>query len=87
VKNCKLVKNSKITVSQLNCKLAYRMEFLLRSPDLCPIVANDLCGLAPALICTAGIDILRDEGIHYAHRLRQFDVPVEWKHYEGRRYR
>lgn len=46
-------------------------------------MANDLNGLCPALICTAGIDILRDEGIHYAQKLRTFGVPVEWKHYEG----
>ena len=62
------------------------MESLLLNPDLCPLMADDLNGLCPALICTAGIDILRDEGIHYAQKLRKFGVPVEWKHYEGAEY-
>lgn len=33
------------------------------------------------MILSAGIDILRDEGIVYARRLQSFNVPVEWKYY------
>ena len=42
-----------------------------------------MAGLPPAFIMTAGVDIIRDEGILYAKRLRKFGVPVRWMHYEG----
>ena len=34
-------------------------------------------------ICTAGIDILRDEGMLYAERLKEFEVNVQHNHYES----
>jgi len=36
------------------------------------------------MILTAGIDVLRDEGIQYAKRLNEDEVKVELKHYEGK---
>lgn len=53
------------------------------SPYAAPARAEDLRGLPPAYILTCGMDPLRDEGVDYARRLIEADVPVELHHVPG----
>ncbi|MGW8378923.1 alpha/beta hydrolase [Streptomyces sp. ODS28] len=48
-----------------------------------PARAASLTGLPPAYILTCGLDPLRDEGLAYARRLTEADVPVETKDVPG----
>jgi acetyl esterase len=53
------------------------------SPYAAPARAEDLSGLPQARISVSEFDPLRDEGIHYAHRLIQSGVPTELHTYPG----
>ncbi|CAD6187406.1 unnamed protein product [Caenorhabditis auriculariae] len=61
-------------------ELAKNFTKLGTNPEVSPIfgVTSDL---PPALVITAGYDVLRDEGVQYVTRLRKFGVPTEWKHF------
>jgi acetyl esterase len=48
-----------------------------------PIRADNLAGVAPAIVITAQCDVLHDDGQRYAESLRRASVPVEHKDFPG----
>lgn len=66
----------------------FRAHYLNGAEDaqdlrLSPGLAPDPTGLAPALVYTAGFDVLCDEGQQYAERLERAGVPVVFRCYEA----
>ncbi|WP_170312853.1 alpha/beta hydrolase [Prescottella subtropica] len=52
-------------------------------PRASPLLADDLTGLPPAYLALSGFDVLRDEGIEYAERLRSAGVPTTLRVHDG----
>lgn len=61
----------------------YADETRLGEPYAAPALIDDFANLAPALIVTAGLDPLVDEGAQYADRLSAAGVPVVYHCHEG----
>lgn len=51
-------------------------------PRASPLLTDDLSGMPPTFIGTAGFDILHDEGEDYAHRLEEAGVDVIYRCYK-----
>lgn len=73
----------KAEAGPVGCKWADGWHEYLGTPDkaahpyAAPMSSSRLAGLAPALVLTAEDDLLRDESLSYAHRLRASGVTVE----------
>ncbi len=48
-----------------------------------PLKAGDLEGLCPAIVVTAGFDVLRDQGLAYAERLQEAEVNTTYRCYNS----
>lgn len=58
-------------------------EAAARDPRAAPLAAPDLAGLPPATVVVCELDVLRDEGLAYAERLRAAGVAVTTSIYPG----
>lgn len=54
----------------------------IEDPDVSPLLCEDVSGVSPAWIWTAGFDPLRDEGRAYAERLDEAGVVTHYRCYD-----
>jgi len=65
------------------CYERYAAKTLWSDPRLSPLLASDVSGLPPALVVLAEYDVLHDEGLAYAEKLRAAGVSVIVADYPG----
>ena len=64
-----------------NESVTSRLDDLMMDPRFCPMFASDVRHIAQTYVITSQYDVLRDEGIMYAHRLKESGVKVNLAHY------
>jgi acetyl esterase len=69
-------------VVSYNCAYVHDENDFL-NPYVSPLYADDLSELPPCLIISAECDILIDQGLEYAKRLKDAGVPVSYKIFRG----
>jgi len=70
------------TVKNGDVELWQELEQYFLDPYFAPLMSDNLGRLPLTYIATAQHDVLRDDGILYARRLRDANVSVEHVHYE-----
>ncbi|KAJ8310846.1 hypothetical protein KUTeg_012711 [Tegillarca granosa] len=66
-----------------NKTLSNEYQKVMLNPLYSPLMADDVSNLPPAFILTAEHDVLRDDGLFYAKRLQDSNVPVNLLHIEN----
>ncbi|GFO08752.1 arylacetamide deacetylase-like 4 [Plakobranchus ocellatus] len=64
-------------LSSRELQLFNKIKHHLTNPMMSPLMAPNLKGLPPSLVVVAEFDVLRDDGLLYAHRLREAGTKVE----------
>ncbi|XP_046573125.1 arylacetamide deacetylase-like [Haliotis rubra] len=57
-------------------EISNQIEKFILNPYFAPLMAPDLSGVAPAFVVTAEFDVLRDDGLMYAQRMKDTGVDV-----------
>lgn len=73
--------SAKLLAYYWNCYLGDGVDRDSVGPRINPALAASHAGLPPAIVITAGLDPLRDEGKSYANTLSESGVSVIWRHY------
>ncbi len=59
------------------------LQDIFLDPYYAPLLAKDVTNLPQTLVITSELDVLRDEGVLYAHRLKKAGNKVEHFHSKG----